>query len=543
MGMALDPQFTTGRPYSTRSTPTTPPSAARRRAGTTTAPTRPAPSATAAWSAAGSRRSCPTATEVAADQRRVVPAVPEPLGRRPAVRPRRRALRHRRRRRQLHVRRLRPGRRAGQPVRRPPAAVGGAQTAADRRGRRAAQPGPAHHRRPDRARRRADPRRPRHRRPAARQPGHRRRSTPAGSSPTASATRSASRSGPAPPTPTSATSAGSRGRRSTASRTPTRRSATTAGRATRATARQSGYDALGLNICDNLYAAGERTSRRCTRTTTARKVAGESCPIGSSSISGIDVLRRRDLPAAPTTARCSSPTTRAAASGSCSPDADGLPEPGHAAGLRRRARLPGRPRDGPGRRPLLRRRRRRHDQPHPRDQPEPGADRGVHGDPDERRRAARRSTSTPAARATRTTTRSTYAWDLDGDGAFDDSTGATPSRTYTQEGHVTVRLRVTDPGGLADTEQRELTVGTPPTPTISAPAGGTTYAVGDTVSFSGSADVPALAPAPLDRRPAPLLGDRADELPRPPHPGLRRRRLGLVRLPRPRVPVVPHASA
>ena len=61
-----------------------------------------------------------------------------------------------------------------------------------------------------------------------------------------------------------------------------------------------------------------------------------------------------------------------------------------------------------------------------------------------------------------------------------------PSRTYTQEGHVTVRLRVSDPGGLADTEQRELTVGTPPTPVISAPTGGTTYAVGDTVSFSGS---------------------------------------------------------
>ena len=45
-----------------------------------------------------------------------------------------------------------------------------------------------------------------------------------------------------------------------------------------------------------------------------------------------------------------------------------------------------------------------------------------------------------------------YAWDLDGDGAYDDSTRPRPSRTYTQEGKVTVRLRVTDPAGLSDTE-------------------------------------------------------------------------------------------
>ena len=38
----------------------------------------------------------------------------------------------------------------------------------------------------------------------------------------------------------------------------------------------------------------------------------------------------------------------------------------------------------------------------------------------------------------------TYAWDLDGDGAFDDSTVPNPTRTYTAAGTVTVRLRVTD---------------------------------------------------------------------------------------------------
>ena len=38
----------------------------------------------------------------------------------------------------------------------------------------------------------------------------------------------------------------------------------------------------------------------------------------------------------------------------------------------------------------------------------------------------------------------TYAWDLDGDDAFDDSTAVNPTHTYTTTGSVSVRLRVTD---------------------------------------------------------------------------------------------------
>ena len=70
---------------------------------------------------------------------RLVPAAPEPLHRHGRVRARRRALRERRRRRELQRRRLRPDRRQpagtpdpGEPVRGP-----------GRRGRRAAEPGPA----------------------------------------------------------------------------------------------------------------------------------------------------------------------------------------------------------------------------------------------------------------------------------------------------------------------------------------------------------------------------------------------------------------
>ncbi len=57
----------------------------------------------------------------------------------------------------------------------------------------------------------------------------------------------------------------------------------------------------------------------------------------------------------------------------------------------------------------------------------------------------------------------TYAWDLDGDGAYDDSTRVSPTFTYTQAGTYTVRLRVTDPGGLSGTDSVQITAGTPPT--------------------------------------------------------------------------------
>ena len=43
----------------------------------------------------------------------------------------------------------------------------------------------------------------------------------------------------------------------------------------------------------------------------------------------------------------------------------------------------------------------------------------------------------------------TYAWDLDGDGQYDDSTASKPSRTYSSAGSVTVRLRVTNALGAS----------------------------------------------------------------------------------------------
>jgi glucose/arabinose dehydrogenase/PKD repeat protein len=81
-----------------------------------------------------------------------------------------------------------------------------------------------------------------------------------------------------------------------------------------------------------------------------------------------------------------------------------------------------------------------------------------------------------------------YAWDLDGDSQYDDSTAVSPSYTYASQGVYTASLRVTDSHGVSSTAAVTIEVGnTPPTATIGAPAPGTTWAVDDVIDFTGSA--------------------------------------------------------
>jgi glucose/arabinose dehydrogenase/PKD repeat protein len=85
----------------------------------------------------------------------------------------------------------------------------------------------------------------------------------------------------------------------------------------------------------------------------------------------------------------------------------------------------------------------------------------------------------------------TYSWDLDGDGMFGDSTSATPSFTYAQNGQIDVGLQVRDGRGGLGTDQVSILVGAGgPTATITSPAAGTLWKVGDVISFSGSATDP-----------------------------------------------------
>ena len=79
----------------------------------------------------------------------------------------------------------------------------------------------------------------------------------------------------------------------------------------------------------------------------------------------------------------------------------------------------------------------------------------------------------------------TYAWDLDGDGQFDDGNAPTANFTYTTAGQYTATLRVTDNLGASDTDAVIIIVGTPPTAIIDPPLSTLTWKVDDVINFSG----------------------------------------------------------
>ncbi|MBL8096378.1 MAG: PQQ-dependent sugar dehydrogenase [Anaerolineales bacterium] len=78
----------------------------------------------------------------------------------------------------------------------------------------------------------------------------------------------------------------------------------------------------------------------------------------------------------------------------------------------------------------------------------------------------------------------TFSWDF-GDGAST-AGAATIQHTYTSEGVFTATVTVLNTTG-SSTAQRVIQVGTPPVVTLSDPAPGTTFTVGQTVSLAGSA--------------------------------------------------------
>jgi len=86
-----------------------------------------------------------------------------------------------------------------------------------------------------------------------------------------------------------------------------------------------------------------------------------------------------------------------------------------------------------------------------------------------------------------------YAWDLNGDGVYGDSTSATASYTYTNPGNYTVSLKVTDNHGATGTSNVVINANnTVPTAVIDTPVAcpstNPCWAVGDTINFSGHAN-------------------------------------------------------
>ncbi len=80
-----------------------------------------------------------------------------------------------------------------------------------------------------------------------------------------------------------------------------------------------------------------------------------------------------------------------------------------------------------------------------------------------------------------------YAWDLDGDGAYDDSSAQNPSFTYTTAGTYSVRLQVTDNQGAQDvSDPVTITAGSSaPTAFIDQPGPSFTWRAGDVIAFAG----------------------------------------------------------
>jgi glucose/arabinose dehydrogenase len=253
--------------------------------------------------------------------------------------------------------------------------------------------------------------------------------------------------------------------------------------------RQPSYDNLNLNICENLYTTGDTnvTAPYYTYNHSAHVVSTESCPTGGSSISGLaftptgssfGTAYDGSLFFADYSRNCIWVMRRGT---------NGLPDPTNRQVFVDGAAGPVDLQFGPG-----------------------GGDLyyvDMNGGTIRRIRGSG-ANQAPTAVATATPTSGavplsvsfdgrgstdpdgdtlTYAWDLDGDGQYDDSTSATPSFTYTTAGVVTVGLRVSDPSANSDTTSLVVTAGTPPTATITSPAAGTTWVVGDTITFSGSA--------------------------------------------------------
>ena len=252
--------------------------------------------------------------------------------------------------------------------------------------------------------------------------------------------------------------------------------------------RQTSYENLNLNLCETLYSQGTSAiaAPYYTYNHGARVVTGESCPSGGSSISGLAFYEGGsfgpEYQGALFFADYSRNCIWAMMRGS-----NGLPDPNNRVTFAPGAAGPVDIQIGPGGDLYYA-------------NMEGGTIRRIRGSNSNQAPTAVASANPTSGGAPLTVNFSgtsssdpnpgdslAYAWDLDGDGDFEDSTSATPSRTYTTPGPVTVRLRVTDNGGLTDIDTVAISVGTPPTATIGSPAAGTTWKVGDTLSFSGSA--------------------------------------------------------
>ncbi|GAA1144433.1 hypothetical protein GCM10009630_48730 [Kribbella jejuensis] len=252
-------------------------------------------------------------------------------------------------------------------------------------------------------------------------------------------------------------------------------------------AQQPGYASAKLNICQNLYAAGSSAVATPYYAYKHTDQVGGTCSTGSSSISGMSFYKGGNYPAQYDGALFFTDYSRKC-TWAMMPGSNGLPDPSDIQLFA----------SGYGATRL---------------QTGPGGDlfavdydngrilryvyNGTNNPPTAIIHADPASGPTPLTVTFDGTASNdadgdpiTYSWDLNGDGVYGDSTAATVQHTYTTSGSVTVRLRVSD-GKTSTTTSTQINVAnTAPTATITSPGPATTWKVGDTINFSGTATDP-----------------------------------------------------
>ncbi|WP_409490036.1 PQQ-dependent sugar dehydrogenase [Amycolatopsis sp. cmx-11-12] len=255
-------------------------------------------------------------------------------------------------------------------------------------------------------------------------------------------------------------------------------------------ARQAGYDGANLNTCESLYTSGGQSAPYYAYNHNAKVVAGDACPTGGSSISGITFESGSNYPAEYSGALFFSDSSRGCIW--AMQTVAGQPSPSRLVPFVTGVNVPVQVLTGPG-----------------------GDLFYVALGSGELHRVSHPSGTNrpPVAVATATPSSGpaplsvqfdgtgstdpdagdtlTYAWDLDADGAYDDSSVSRPTWTYTAVAAVDAGLRVTDSHGVSATTTVRVTVGNPvgldPVPVIDTPTGTLTWSVGQTVPFSGRA--------------------------------------------------------
>jgi hypothetical protein len=247
------------------------------------------------------------------------------------------------------------------------------------------------------------------------------------------------------------------------------------------------FQAIGLNICKSLYTSGSATPPYFAYARNQQVVAGETCPTGSSSISGLAFNRSGGAyPAKYQGALFFADFSRKCI-WSMLAGANGLPDPATRATFMADAANPVDLQIGPG------------------------------GDlfyVDFDGGAVRRIQFTSGNQAPNAVIQATplsgptplnvtfdgrashdpeggalsYSWDLNGDGVFGDALTAQTSFTYTQAKLYAVQLKVTDNQGAANIARVSISAGnSSPIASIDTPTANTQWQVGQSITFSGHA--------------------------------------------------------